>query len=102
MFWYVLFQVVIEILRTGSYNPLSILIHPAILCLKLSAPKNGRVIYSDNSSSSLGLMDTAVYSCDPGFGLFGGDTVRTCIKADSSSGEWTGTAPTCQFKGVWH
>ena len=94
MFRYVF--LIIEHVHTD--NPQS----PAIQCLKLSAPENGRITYSDNTSSSLGLMDTAIYSCDPGFGLFGGDTVRTCVKADRSSGEWTGTAPTCQFKGAWH
>ena len=43
-------------------------------------------------------MTTATYSCDPGFGLSGGDSVRTCTGSTENPGEWTGTAPTCEGK----
>ena len=66
------------------------------MCPVLFAPENGVVTYSEGSGSSLGLMETATYSCNTGFGLSSGDTVRTCVGAAGSSGEWTGTAPTCQ------
>ena len=70
------------------------------MCPLLSDPGNGVITYSEDSSPSLGFMETATYSCNTGFGLSGGDTVRTCVGAAGSSGEWTGTAPTCQGKPV--
>ena len=66
------------------------------MCPVLSAPENGVITYSEDSSSSLGFMETATYSCNTGFGLSSGYSVRTCVGAAGSSGEWTGTAPTCQ------
>ena len=63
------------------------------MCPVLTAPTNGVITYSGGSSALLG---TATYSCNTGFRLSGGDTVRTCVGATGSSGEWTGTAPTCQ------
>ena len=68
------------------------------MCPLLSDPGNGVITYSEDSSPSLGFMETATYSCNTGFGLSGGDTVRTCVGAAGSSGEWTRTAPTCQGK----
>ena len=67
------------------------------MCPQLFDPENGVITYSVDSSSSLGFMETATYSCITGFGLSSGDIVRTCVGAAGSSGEWTGTAaPTCQ------
>ena len=66
------------------------------MCPVLSVPENSAITYSEDSSSSLGFLGTATYSCNTGFGLSDGDTVRTCVGAAGSSGEWTGTAPTCE------
>ena len=41
-------------------------------------------------------LTTATYSCNTGFGLSGGDTIRTCVGSSSGPGEWDGTAPTCE------
>ena len=71
--------------------------HIAISCHKLSTIKNGNITYSN---SSLGFNETATYRCDPDFLLINGDTVRTCVGAAGSSGEWTGIAPTCQMQGT--
>lgn len=65
------------------------------MCPVLSAPDNGVLTYSEDSST-LGFMEMAAYSCNPGFGLSGGNRVRTCAGAAGSTGEWNGTAPTCQ------
>ena len=42
---------------------------------------------------------TATYSCNEGFGLSGGDVVRTC-GGDGRivTGEWSGSAPSCERK----
>ena len=38
----------------------------------------------------------ATFSCNDGFGLSGGDGMRTCGGDGSSSdGMWSGTSPTC-------
>ena len=68
----------------------------AVVCPVLSAPKNGFITYSEEASPTLGFMETAAYSCNVGYGLSGGDRVRTCVGPAGSSGEWSGTAPTCQ------
>ncbi len=65
------------------------------MCPALDNPGNGIIAYSEETSSSLGFMETATYSCNNGFGLSGGDTVRTCVGMAGSSGEWTGIPPTC-------
>ena len=36
------------------------------------------------------------YSCDDGYGLLGGDSVRTCVRSPTGPGEWLGIAPTCE------
>ncbi len=41
-------------------------------------------------------MTNATYSCDTGYGLSGGNPVRTCVSSDSGPGEWSGTALTCE------
>ena len=66
------------------------------MCLVLLYPENGLITYSEDSVPNAGFMEMATYSCNPGFGLSGGDTVRTCVGAAASSGEWTGTAPYCR------
>ena len=65
------------------------------MCPVLPAPENGITSYSEDSSP-LGFMEMATYSCNPGFGLSGGNRVRTCTGAAGSSEEWNGTTPTCQ------
>ncbi|XP_064384964.1 uncharacterized protein LOC135333878 isoform X2 [Halichondria panicea] len=68
----------------------------AVMCPVLTAPTNGIIMYTEIPSGSLGFMEMATYSCNAGFGLSGGDPVRTCEGAAGSSGDWTGTAPTCE------
>ncbi len=44
-------------------------------------------------------LTVAAYTCNPGYGLSGGDSIRTCEGDDSSTtGEWSGTAPACESK----
>ncbi len=39
----------------------------------------------------------AIYFCDTGYGLNGGDLTRSCGGDDSSTtGSWSGTQPTCE------
>ncbi len=54
-------------------------------CPTLIPPLNGMV-----TTSSRAIGDTATYTCSTGYTLSGSST-RTC----SSSGAWSGTAPTC-------
>ncbi len=41
-------------------------------------------------------MTNATYGCDDGFGLSGGDRVRTCGSSSSGPGEWNGVNLTCE------
>ncbi len=66
------------------------------MCDILTAPTNGTITYTEVPSGSLGFKEMATYNCSAGYGLTGGDTVRTCTGPAGSSGEWTGTAPTCE------
>ena len=68
----------------------------AIMCPMLSTPSNGIITYSEEPSPTLGFMETATYSCAVGYGLSGGDRVRTCVGPAGSSGEWTGITPRCE------
>jgi len=57
-----------------------------IVCPVLNEPANGVVSFTEGAT-----MTTATYSCDTGYGLSGGESVRTCSGVD-----WSGTPPTCQ------
>ncbi len=56
-------------------------------------PTNGIITFTGETS---GFMTMATYSCNPGYGLSGGDSVRTCTSSSVGAGEWTGTSPTCE------
>ncbi len=60
------------------------------MCPEVFDPTNGLITYSISET-----IATASYSCSAGYGLSGGNTVRTCTGSAGSSGEWTGTAPIC-------
>ena len=63
------------------------LILTVVDCGNLTDPANGSV--TNTSGTALG--QTATYSCNTGHNLEGNST-RTC----QASGEWSGSAPTCQ------
>ena len=56
-------------------------------CDTLSDPANGQV----NQTAGTPFGQTATYSCNTGYNLVGNST-RTC----QASGNWSGSAPTCQ------
>ncbi len=57
---------------------------------------NGLVTYATDTTSPFDYQTTATYSCDTGYGMSGGDTVRTCVSSTAGPGEWSGTVPTCE------
>ena len=67
------------------------------MCQTLSAPENGQIGYSTSVASEATYGTIATYSCDLGFGLSGGEDVRTC-EGDgfSLNGMWSGDTPTCE------
>ena len=68
-------------------------LHTVIDCESLPDPPNGMVT---QSSTTFGAE--ADYSCDDGYMIVGGATPRVC----EGSGNWSGSAPSCQCKWVWH
>ena len=56
-------------------------------CGSLPDPANGQVDHTAGTS----LGQTAIYSCNTGYNLVG-DSTRTC----QATGNWSGSAPTCQ------
>ena len=56
-------------------------------CGSLPDPGNGSV----NHTAGTTFGQTATYSCNTGYNLVG-DSTRTC----QASGNWSGSAPTCQ------
>ncbi len=78
---------------------LSPIIIVAITCENLPAPDNGQISFSINSTSRYDFDTVATYSCEPGFGLSGGDMSRTCGGVGSiTQGTWNGAAITCERK----
>ena len=68
----------------------------AITCSAFPAVENGTITYSSDTTEPYDYGTTAIYQCDSGYELTGGDTVRTCTGDGSSPvGQWDGTAPTC-------
>ncbi len=72
--------------------------HPytAITCSGLSDPTNGMVTFTLDTVSPFDYQTTATYSCNIGFGLTSGDSVRMCLGSSEGPGEWSGTAPFCE------
>ena len=70
-------------------------------CSALSEPENGLIEYSSGLTGDQLFGVTATYTCESGFGLAGGERVRTC-EGDGSSpvGNWTGTASLCLSKAI--
>ncbi|XP_064386667.1 sushi, von Willebrand factor type A, EGF and pentraxin domain-containing protein 1-like [Halichondria panicea] len=68
----------------------------AITCSALTVIGNGMIVYSSDRTKSHDYGTTAMYECDPGYEITGGDSERTCTGDSSSpSGLWDGTAPQC-------
>ena len=58
---------------------------------------NGEVIYNHSEPESYSFGTTAEYRCESGFGLSGGDSIRSCEgDASSPTGFWSGDAPGCE------
>ena len=70
--------------------------HAAITCSTLAPPMNGMITYATDTTAPFDYQTTATYSCDAGYGLSVGDTVRTCSGSLEGDGYWTGTAPICR------
>ena len=64
-----------------------LLILTAVDCGSLTDPGNGSVTLTVGTTSG----QTATYSCNTGYNLVG-DSTRTC----QATGNWSGSAPTCQ------
>ena len=73
----------------------------AIVCSELPALENGMISYGpDSEGPEYDLSTVATYTCNEGFALVGGDRMRTCVDVSNGpSGEFNGTAPTCQGTG---
>ncbi|XP_064386678.1 E-selectin-like [Halichondria panicea] len=64
---------------------------PIAACSDLTLT-NGDIIYSAGSPNNRPIFSGATYSCNPGYTLTGGSTIRVCV----SGGRWSGSASTCQ------
>ena len=69
------------------------------MCPSLPDPMNGEIVYSSGTTGDQEFGATATYICESDFGLSGGERVRTCTSDGSSTtGSWTGSAPSCLGK----
>ncbi len=67
-------------------------------CPDLTDLQNGVISYNTVSANSYRRVTTvATYSCDTGFDLTGGTSMRTC-----NAGAWDGSEPTCIGKSVYY
>ncbi len=62
-----------------------------LICSDLTLT-NGMITYGAGFPNNRPVNTVAAYSCNAGYTLNGGSTLRFCI----SGGNWTGLAPTCQ------
>ncbi len=63
--------------------------------------ENGRITYSLNQTMPFSFGTLATYTCDNGYVLVGGESVRTCDGDDTSPiGYWTGSDPVCNCKYI--
>ena len=66
------------------------------MCPDLPDPMYGDIDYMNDTTAPFELETKAVYRCNEGFVLVGGDEVRECMSTGDVEGEWSGTAPSCQ------
>ena len=67
------------------------------MCPALTPPTNGVIVYASDTSADFDFETTATFSCNPGFGMVGGDEVRTCGgNGSSATGVWTGNQTVCE------
>ena len=65
-------------------------------CPDIANPEHGRVTFDHDSLAPFIPGTNATYNCDLGYGLEGGDEVRTCeMNGFNPDGVWSGVAPTC-------
>ena len=67
----------------------------ASTCSSLASLLNGDIAYAPDTTAPFDPETTATYRCNNGFGLSGGDRVRTCSSAPLGGGVWSGIALTC-------
>lgn len=67
------------------------------MCLSRSLSiDNGIITYSSGTTEPHDFGTIAVYTCDRGFSLDGGNGLRTCSgNITSPTGTWSGPAPKC-------
>ena len=70
-----------------SSNMHVFLIFTAVDCGTMTNPNNGQVSHTGETTFG----QSATYSCNTGYNLVGG-SIRMC----QATGEWSGSAPTCQ------
>ena len=70
------------------------------MCDPLTTPTNGLITYSPDTTPPFDFETMASYSCNVGFGLRNGGTVRSCVNSAVISGQWSGTNtdPECDSK----
>ena len=68
----------------------------AVTCPELSSPTNGLIAFATDTDAPFDYQTTATYSCNTGFGLSAGDSVRICTASLSGGGEWSGSPLTCE------
>ncbi len=81
-----MFQVPVQ---THTRFPVASTLTPSVQdCGNPSPPSNGQVALSSGSTYG----STATYSCDTGYNLVGGGSIRSC----QDDAAWSGKQPTCQ------
>ena len=61
----------------------------------MTAPPNSDIIYGPDTTAPFDFETAATYRCSIGFGLSGGDRVRTCLSGPFGDGVWSGVSATC-------
>ena len=65
-------------------------------CPDIPNPEHGHVSFDHQPLAPFIRGTRATYSCDLGYGLDGGDEMRTCeMDGFSSDAFWSGTEPSC-------
>ena len=69
------------------------------MCASISAPENGQVSFSTDTTPPYDFETRVTYICNSGYGIRGGNVLRTC-RGDglTPNGNWTGIAPSCGGK----
>ena len=67
-----------------------------VFCPHIPDPLNGDIVFTIDTTAPFDIGTQALYRCNEGFALVGGDAVSDCVQNANGDATWNRLAPFCQ------